>query len=120
VATGHFDMRGASPLIGKVSRAKLRSAGVIDDGSPTSAAQPRFHQINWQSAAKTATATSPNSVEYAMDARRDVIRDLPVGWRGNFGQPIQMISFRVREMQGASEYGDYLRRRGGGPSLLQT
>ena len=43
----------------------------------------------------------------------------PVGRRGQSGQRIQVISFRVRELQGAGKGGDDLRRRGGGPSLLQ-
>ena len=54
-----------------------------------------------------------------MESGGDVVRDLSIGWRGKSGQPVQMIAFRVREMQGAGECGDHLRRRGRRPSLLQ-
>lgn len=40
--------------------AKLRRAGGAAEGSPSSVAQARFHQIGCQSAAKTATAASPS------------------------------------------------------------
>jgi hypothetical protein len=49
-----------------------------------------------------------------------VLRDLPVDGRYQPSQPVQMIRFGIRQLQGARERGDHLRRRPGGPSLLQA
>jgi hypothetical protein len=71
-----------------VSRGRTQPAGVATT-------QPRTRFV--------AAATSTELVQYAVDAGRDVVRDLSVGWRGKPGQPIQMISFGVYELQGPSE-----------------
>jgi hypothetical protein len=95
--TGHFGKHGPPTWIG-LSRAKWRSAGWVDARSPRRAAQPRFHQISCQSAAKTATAISPSrfSTRWTPDGMSSEI--YPSAKRDKSGQPIQMISFLVREL----------------------
>jgi hypothetical protein len=57
--TGHSARWAGPACTGNLSRAKLRSRGGEAQGSPSSAAHPRFHHAICQSAANTATATSP-------------------------------------------------------------
>jgi hypothetical protein len=53
---------GGRSSSGKRDLIRLRSSGAIPDGSPSSAAQPRFHQISRQSAVNTETGVSPSRV----------------------------------------------------------
>ena len=58
-------------------------------------------------------------VEQALHARRDAGRDDIAPWHGLAREPEEQLPLGVRQPQGPGESLYDLRRRGGGPSLLQ-